>query len=113
MNYYAQTIHFREVMRGDTFDITLIIDPSYPLTEDTAILMQVRPNGELEAPLLTFSTPDTITISGQEVNLHQSAEAMDIRPGFYIHDIQFTTDAGTHTLYKGIFQIIQDQSINA
>lgn len=113
MIYYPQRINFREVYRGDTFHITLIISQAYQIKSGTHIIMQVRPTGDIpEAPILTFESIQDggITVNGQELTFHKDPEDMQIRSGRYEFDIQFTTDNITSTLYRGLFEIIQDDS---
>ena len=108
MNYYAQTINFREVQRGDSFGITLIIADSYPL-DGATVKMQVRPYGDFDTtPILTFQSGTDISISGQEITITKSASDMSVRHGRFTHDMQFTKDGTTNTLYKGLFEITDD-----
>lgn len=108
MLYYPQTINFREVFVGDTFQIALIIAPAYPLTPQTSVEMLVRPSGDIpEAAVVHFSTADqSITISGQEITLSKSALEMAVRPGMFVYDIRFTKNSETHTLCRGLFEIV-------
>jgi hypothetical protein len=107
MNYRTIRLDFREVARADTFGITLAIDPAYPITPTTRILMHVKPVGDIpEQPILVFdSAAGTITIDGQDITLAQSAATMDVRPGCYTHDIRFITAGQSTTLYQGLFEI--------
>lgn len=108
MLYYPQTINFREVFVGDTFQVPLLISSKYQLTPQTSIEMLVRPSGDIpEAPVVRFSTADqSITISGQEITLSKSALEMAVRPGMFVYNIRFTNGSQTHTLCRGLFEIV-------
>lgn len=114
MNYRVQKINFREVLTADTFHLALRIADAYPLTSQTRISMQVRSIGSevAEPPVLDFSTDDgSIQIDGQVITLHKEPTDMRVRPGRFVHDMQFTKENITSTLYAGIFEILQDSTL--
>ncbi|TKT89490.1 hypothetical protein [Dyadobacter frigoris] len=115
MIYRPQTINFREVYRGDTFHLTdFIVSSNYEIKPTTDILMQIRPTGDIpEMPVLTFSTEENggITIAGQTLTFHKETSEMQlVRSGRFEYDMEFTTDNIKTTLYKGLFEIMQDDS---
>jgi len=108
VNYIATKLNFLKVMRADTFQVTFTIDDAYEITGDTRIQMQVKPSGDIPEPaILSFdSDDDDITISGQQITFHKELTDMNVRPGKYLHEIHFTKENITSTLYAGIFEIL-------
>lgn len=112
MNYSRTTVNFRDVVAGDSFTQQLTIADVFPLTEDTVINMQIRPQGDFNPlPVLSFSTGEGISISGQTITLEKSAEEMTIPPGRYFYQCQFTTGDKVTTLFGGIFEIVRDKTL--
>jgi hypothetical protein len=111
MNFVKQTINFRKVVAGDTFDPKLPIDPAYSLVGVTSVKMNVKPYSDIpQAPILSFTTGESITIVGQKLIFNKPGEQMNIKPGKYQYDCQFTKGGIKTTLFGGLFEIISNST---
>jgi hypothetical protein len=107
MNYIATTLNFLKVHRSDTFDVTFTIGDAYDMT-GARVKLIVKPVGDVpESPVLSFdSDNDDITITGQNLRFFKQPTDMNVRPGRFIHEIQFIKSNVTSTPYSGIFEIL-------
>lgn len=101
----------KDVVQGDSFDRTFLVDNDFPLT-NMSVRCAVKPFYDSVQPTLLFTTADdSITISGQQIRLRKSAAEMNILAGSYLYDVQFTslTDEVT-SLFGGGFIVKPDLS---
>jgi hypothetical protein len=99
----------KDVVKGDSFDRTFLVDSDFSLT-GMSIMCVVKEFYDSVQPVLLFTTADnSIDISEQQIRLTKPASAMNIAAGTYIYDVQFTslTDEVT-TLFGGSFVVKPD-----
>ena len=99
----------KDVVKGDTFDRSFLVDSDFPLT-GMSVRCQVKEFNDSAAAVLTFTTGDnSIVITGQEIRLRKSADKMNIAVKVYLYDVQFTSPADeVFTLFGGKFIMKQD-----
>jgi hypothetical protein len=101
----------KDVVKGDSFDRTFLVDSDFPLT-GMSVRCAVKEFYDSVQPVLLFTTADeSITISGQQIRLKKPAQDMNIPAGTYLYDVQFTslTDEVT-SLFGGGFVVKPDLS---
>jgi hypothetical protein len=103
-----QVIDIMGVVRGDSFGNTFMIGAGITPSEHT-IKAQVKKWASDDTVLLDID----VDIDQQAVHLSKSASDMDITPGVYNYDIEFTNIAEGYvfTLIGGKFEVIQDVTI--
>lgn len=101
-----------EMVRGDTYPFSIVIDGDTPAPDDVAMTVKTSPR--LSAtPLFQLTLEDGITETedGFDVRVPPSATE-DLNEGNYYYDVQFTysgtDDDDVYTPIRGAFKILAD-----